>query len=982
MIGQSLVWRVGIAQWRASLAAALACMVLAGGAAAQDALWDPIPGAIEEGEITVAAVPFVRAPQTFDARSSVSANAAYARLQYLQPVPQPPASAATRGDGAPRLAFNDTRGVLYMTNADGAQPRAYLDLREEDIAFTNAVFPNEAGFLGFAFHPQFASPSQPGYGKLYTAFTVTPESGVADYADAGAVQDTVVVEWSADDPQAPVFAGSAREVLRVGQFAGNHNIGTIAFNPTAAPDDADYGLLYICFGDGGSSDDPRDHGQGLATPLGSIARIDPLGGERGRAYGIPADNPFVGVGGAAAEIWAYGLRHPQQFSWDAGDPSGVGRGRMFLSDIGQGNIEEVNLGVAGANYGWRLREGGFATAHGVGAFNFRPVYPRPDEDPSPLAYPVAQYDHDEGYAVGGGYVYRGDRIPTLRGKYVFTEFVRGRVLTINALAARSGRAAPIEELRLAFDGEERDFASVAGFPNTYQFGEQRVDARIGIDHDGELYVLTKGNGWIYKLEPIPRTAPVHAHRLPFVLSAGHDGREGFVRVINLSGRAGEVTIDAIDDSGMRAEPVTLSLVAGQTRHFNSADLEDGNPGKGLSGRVGGGHGDWRLELTTTLVVEALAYMRTNLGFLTSMGEDAGPLGRRHEIVFFNPASNTSQRSVLRLVNPGASSATVTISARDDGGDAAPGGEVSVEVPPGAAVSLDAGQLEAGDAALTGALGDGRGKWRLNVAADADIQAVSLLYSPNGSIANLSAGGTRGASAGIGLFPAAGGALEGFARIISRSAEGGEVTIRAIDDAGVEHGPARLTLAAGAVRHFNSTDLENGNPAKGLAGGVGRGEGDWRLVLDTELDITPLAYIRTADGFVTTMHGLAPRADGEAAVRIFNPGSNRNQVSRLRVINTGEAAANVTITAIDDRGTRGEMDVSLTVPASGASTLDAQALEAGGERFNGRLGDGAGKWRLAVRADEPLAVMSLLRSPTGNLSNLSSVGVAPAPAGAP
>ena len=962
-------WPAGVRGW-AGMVAAFFC---AAGASPQEALWDPIPEPIAKGENLVAVVPFVRAPKTSDGRRGRAANAAYARLQSLLPVPL--VSAGTPADGARRLAFIDTRGVLYMTNAEAAAPWVYLDLREEDVAFTNAVFPNEAGLLGFAFHPQFASPGQPGYGKFYTAFTATPGSGVADYEDAGAVQDAVLLEWTANDPQASVFSGRSREVLRVGQFAGNHNIGTIAFNPTAGPADADYGLLYICFGDGGAADDPGDHGQGLTTPLGTIARIDPLGADGGGAYGIPEDNPFVGVEGAAAEIWAYGLRHPQQFSWDSGDPAGVGRGRMFLSDIGQNNIEEVNLGVAGANYGWRLREGGFATAHGAGAFAFEPVYQRPPEDASPLAYPVAQYDHDEGYAIGGGYVYRGDAIPVLRGKYVFTDFVRGRVFMINALAARPGRSATmtIEELRLFFGGEERNLADVAGFANTYRSGEQRVDARMGIDHEGELYVLAKGNGWIYKLEPMAREDPVHVHHVPLVLSAAHSGREGFVRVINLSGRAGTVTIDAIDDSGVPAAPVRLSLVSGQTRHFNSADLEDGNPRKGLSGRTGGGRGDWRLELTTTLAIEALAYMRTSRGFLTSMRENAGPLGREHEVVFFNPASNSNQRSALRLVNPGESSATVTIAARDDAGDMAPGGEVSLTVPPAAAVTLDAQQLEGGDAVLTGSLGDGRGKWRLAVAADADIQAVSLLHSPNGGIANLSAGAGRTASAGIGFFPAAGGPLEGFARIINRSPRDGEVAIHAIDDAGVEHGPVRLALAAGAARHFNSHDLENGNSAKGLARGVGDGDGDWRLSFATGLDITPLAYVRASDGFVTSMHEVVSTLEGEHLVRVFNPGGNRDQVSRLRVINIGAAPANVAITATDDHGARGETQVSLVVPAGGARTLDAVALETGGENLSGRLGDGAGKWRLVVGADQPLAVMSLLRSPTGNLSNLSAAG---------
>ena len=189
----------------------------------------------------------------------------------------------------------------------------------------------------------------------------------------------------------------------MGQLGSSHNIGTLAFNPAAAAGSTDSGALYVALGDGGSSNDPLGHGQRRSTPLGSILRIDPLGGGADSSYGIPSDNPFVGTSGALDEIWAYGLRHPQHFSFDS-------TGRMFINDIGQRSIEEVNLGVAGANYGWRLREGTFATAMGVGASDKRTVYPLPADDTG-YTYPIAQYDHDEGDAIGAGFVYEGQAIP-------------------------------------------------------------------------------------------------------------------------------------------------------------------------------------------------------------------------------------------------------------------------------------------------------------------------------------------------------------------------------------------------------------------------------------------------------------------------------------------------------------------------------------------------------------------------------------------
>ena len=475
---------------RKALPVALAAVVcgLCLDVAAQEAIVDPVPEAIAKGALAVAAVPFVRAPRTEDPTRHWATNDAYARIQYLQPVP-----------GSPRLAFNDIRGILYLTDANGAEPNVYLDLRERDVAFHNGAFPNEAGFMGFAFHPQFATPNSPGYGKFYTAFDATAESGVADYAESeDNVQESVVREWTANDPEAAAFAGTTREVMRVGQFAPNHNAGTVAFSPNAKEGDDDFGLLYICFGDGGGGGDPQDNGQNLANPLGAIARIDPLATSDDSAYGIPPSNPFAGDPDAAGEIWAYGLRHAQQFSWDVD-------GRMFIGDIGQNQVEEVNLGVAGANYGWRLREGTFATGHEYGTL-LNKVYPLPEVDADAYVYPVAQYDHDEGFAVGGGYVYRGSGIPALHGWYVFTEFPRGRVLAIHADDLRPGEPAEIVEVRVFFDGVERDLVDVAGFPNPYNRAFPRVDARLGIDHRGELYLLTKGDGWIRRLVA-HRTAP-------------------------------------------------------------------------------------------------------------------------------------------------------------------------------------------------------------------------------------------------------------------------------------------------------------------------------------------------------------------------------------------------------------------------------------------------------------------------------------------
>ena len=231
-----------------------------------------------------------------------------------------------------------------------------------------------------------------------------------------------------------------------------------------------------------------------------------------------------------------------------------------------------------------------------------------------------------------------------------------------------------------------------------------------------------------------------------------------------------------------------------------------------------------------------------------------------------------------------------------------------------------------------------------------------------------------------VLPASSAGLEGFVRIVNRSGQAGTVRMTAIDDNGERFGPVNLALGAEETVNFRSSELERGAPSKGLPDGVGDGEGYWRLVLETGLVIQPLAYIRTADGFVTSMHDVVPAADGTHRVDFYNPGSNDRQVSRLRLINPGAEAAVVEVTARDDRGAAAPGGaVRLTLPAGASRLLTAQELEAGGDGFAGSLGDGAGKWRLSVTSNATIEVMSLLRSPTGHLANLST---APEPRAVP
>ena len=209
------------------------------------------------------------------------------------------------------------------------------------------------------------------------------------------------------------------------------------------------------------------------------------------------------------------------------------------------------------------------------------------------------------------------------------------------------------------------------------------------------------------------------------------------------------------------------------------------------------------------------------------------------------------------------------------------------------------------------------------------------------------------------------------RVINYSDESGEVRIDAIDDEGQSYGPATLSIGAGEAVHFNSDDLENGNAEKGLPDGVGVGDGAWRLELTSGLDIGGLSYVRSADGVLAAMHDTVPHEGGRHHVVFFNPGSNTVRPSRLRLVNPGDAAAEVSITGVDDRGESPGSEVTTTIPAGAARTFTSAVLESGGEGLEGALGDGEGKWRLTVQSAQPLVVMSLLADTMGRLTNLST-----------
>jgi len=388
-----------------------------------------------------------------------------------------PTAMTHAGDGSGRLFIADQRGTVHILVNETVLPTPFLDISSKLVP-ERADF-DERGLLGLAFHPAYATAAAPGEGKLYVYYSAP-------------------FKVSAGDPNL-ADENSERILLTFDQPQFNHDAGQVAFGPVDK-------LLYIATGDGGSSNDNNagHTGGSAARPssalgnsqdptnlLGKILRIDPFGsGGPGGQYGIPIGNPFVGDGGGVREeIYAYGLRNPWRFSFD--DGSG-GTNRLFCADVGQGDVEEVNLIVSGGNYGWRNKEGEFFPSFSAGAPPLTGT----------VLDPIAQYAHpgvvigvppllEVGRSVTGGHVYRGNAIPALQGIYVFADWSdssgtpNGTLLGLEETSPLSG----------FFDISILDIAS--GNP----IG--RYIPGFGEDEAGEIYVATKTS--LAPSEPDPDT---------------------------------------------------------------------------------------------------------------------------------------------------------------------------------------------------------------------------------------------------------------------------------------------------------------------------------------------------------------------------------------------------------------------------------------------------------------------------------------------
>lgn len=334
----------------------------------------------------------------------------------------------TSPPGDQRLFVLERDGRIHILENGVPLPTPLLDINERVLS------QEEGGLLSMAFDPNFAS------NRFFYLLYTDKLHGI------------VIERYTLSSDLKQVLEGSALAIMRIQKISLTHNGGLLSFGPD--------GYLYLAVGDDGGGGDPYRNAQDLSRYPGKLLRIDVSNSSTTQRYRVPPTNPFIGVEDARPEIWAYGLRNPWRYAFDGG--------LLYLADVGQDEREEVNVvsaGQAGVNYGWRIMEGSIC-------------YDSPTCDRSGLTLPLLEYDHGNGCAITGGYVYRGAAIPDLTGRYLYSDFCSG---FLRSFSYANGAAT-----------EQVDWL-ISGAGNVLSFGR---------DANGELYLLN-GAGNIFRIVKIP-----------------------------------------------------------------------------------------------------------------------------------------------------------------------------------------------------------------------------------------------------------------------------------------------------------------------------------------------------------------------------------------------------------------------------------------------------------------------------------------------
>lgn len=528
-------------------------------------------------------LPLLRTPAVLLLFLSVMSPAAAAQWRInLQPVvtsglTQPVLVTSAR-DGSGRLFIVEQPGRIRVLQPNGTGAGLFLDISPKVLSG------GERGLLGLTFHPQYSS-----NGRFFVDYTRQPDGA------------TVIAEYRASPTNPDAADPGERILLTIPQPFENHNGGMVEFGPD--------GYLYIGMGDGGSANDPGDRAQNPQELLGKILRIDVDRSGGGTEYAIPPSNPFLGSPAFRPEIYALGLRNPWRYSFDRAT------GRMNAGDVGQDQVEEIDIIVSGGNYGWRVLEGLRCTNLG------------PASCASPMFVPpIAQYTHEGGRcSITGGYVYRGRRESLPQGDYVYADYCTGEIFMLD-----SGN--PVLLLSSGL--------------NISSFGE---------DEDGEIYVAGLG-GTVHRIVN-PDAPPKPTYYFPPLVGtsgqpAGENEFNGFAAT-NLDTAPASLTFTAYDANGIPIQgtdihnPTAVELQSGA--QLALLDTQIFGAGLKTVNRLG-----WvQLESSTAQLATFYSSFDAGLSFLDGAAGTTSPLR-----AFILPEVAPADSWVVHLANPHALSGQV------------------------------------------------------------------------------------------------------------------------------------------------------------------------------------------------------------------------------------------------------------------------------------------------------------------------------------
>jgi glucose/arabinose dehydrogenase len=738
------------------------------------------------------------------------------------------------GDGSDRLFIVEQEGRIRVFQNGAVLNAAFLDIRP---LVTSG---GERGFLSVAFHPDYQNNRR--FFVNYTASRPNLKTIIAEY------------RTSAANPN--VADTAERVLLEIDQPFDNHNGGQLHFGPD--------GYLYIGMGDGGSAGDPQNHAQNLNSLLGKLLRIDV---DAAQPYVSPSDNPFVGVDGRD-EIWAYGLRNPWRFSFDRAN------GRLFLADVGQSDLEEVDLITRGGNYGWRIMEGTNCYSPPAGC------------NAAGLILPINDYGRSLGSSVTGGYVYRGSQFPELAGIYIFSDYGSSRIWGLTETTR--GTWTRSELLR-------------PDNLNISSFGEDEAGEIYVVNHGGSIHHLRVANP-----QPVPNS-------LTLIPSSVHSDRfTSLLSVVNREDTLGDLRVTAYGENGLVRGSLNLTLPPGGA--YRSGDI------LGDLGLPLGSFGPITVEATNGRLFDAVSEVASNGGtagfFSGQKVGNASTGGLLAEVIDSGDRGTAGTfRTNLGINNPGETQTSVQVSLFDGNGSRQ--GTLTVNVPARGMTQINRiASTLAGPGATLPVIGylllsctQPIHAWASKIDNRTDDPSMQAALGDE-----LSDTGTKM------LIPSVAGTdpFKSLLVVVNRENEANQILITARNSAGNVIGTLTRTLLPAAT--FRDTDIlgEMGAPL-GSFGPLTIESTNGRL-------LSAVSEVRSTDGTagffpaVNTTQATLRRIIAEA-VDTGDRGVPNTFRTNLGLNNPGPTAARVTLQMVSDSGELLTTSQVTTVPANGMVQLN-------------------------------------------------------------